>query len=79
MGSNENSADRPLDESSDRPDRSARPRTDPAMDPAETRAAAHEATRHAASVASPERLVAGRRPPEPYYRFCCVERDAVSG
>ena len=47
MGSNENSGDRPLDEPSGRPDRSARPRPDPAMDPAETRAAAREATSRA--------------------------------
>jgi PPK2 family polyphosphate:nucleotide phosphotransferase len=76
MGSNENSGDRPLDEPSGRPGRSARPRPDPAMDPAETRAAAHEATRHAASVASPERLVAGRLPPEPDYPRYRVEPGA---
>ena len=76
MGSNENSADRPLDEPSGRPARSARPRTDPATDPAETRAAAREATRHAASVTSPERLVAGRLPPEPDYPRYRVEPGA---
>jgi PPK2 family polyphosphate:nucleotide phosphotransferase len=72
MGSNEDSADEPLGQTN----RSARPRTDPAMDPAETRAAAHEATRHAASVTSPERLVADRLPPEPDYPRYRVEPGA---
>ena len=69
MGSNE-------EEPSDQAVRSARPRTGPAMEPAETRAAAREATRHAASVTSPERLVADRLPPEPDYPRYRVEPGA---
>ena len=76
MGSSENSADGPLDESSSRISGSVRPRTDPATDPAETRAAAREATRHAASVTSPERLVADRLPPEPDYPRYRIEPGA---
>jgi PPK2 family polyphosphate:nucleotide phosphotransferase len=68
MGSSENSASRP--------DRPARPRTEPATDPAETRAAAREATGHAASLTSPERLVADRLPPEPDYPRYRVEPGA---
>jgi PPK2 family polyphosphate:nucleotide phosphotransferase len=73
MGSNENGANRPLDEPLDQATKSARPRTGPTMDPAETRAAAREVTRHAASVTSPERLVADRLPPEPDYPRYRVE------
>ncbi len=72
MGSSGSSADG----SSDRSEVPAQPRVDPATDPAETRAAAREATRRAASVTSPERLVADRLPPEPDYPRYRVEPGA---
>ena len=69
MGSTKNSAGGPLDQPPGRPDRP----TGSATDPAEPRAAAREATRHAAAVTSPERLVADRLPPEPDYPRYRVE------
>jgi hypothetical protein len=42
-------------------------------DPSQTQEAAREATRHAAAVTAPERLVADRLPPEPDYPRYRVE------
>ena len=67
MSTNERSPDRSLDQSANQVGRPAQPRIDAATGPEQTQAAAREATRHAASVTSPERLVADRLPPEPDY------------
>ncbi len=73
MSSSASSADGSPDKPPLRLDQTAQPRIDPATSPEQTQAAAREATRHAATVTAPERLVADRLPPEPDYPRYRVE------